>query len=132
MNKPLKVKILSILYILGGSTLFILSMIILILHLIGSTIISELLWTIFPDGGFYAGDTVITISQLYNVMLFLLPIFIITGVISTVGGYLTISTEKKIAWYLMLLSSILYCLIIIGLITDYIFLKEDVKSIYIS
>ncbi|MBD3228500.1 MAG: hypothetical protein GF329_09955 [Candidatus Lokiarchaeota archaeon] len=131
MNKPLKISILSILYILGGITLFIVSILLVILHFTGSTLI-ELLWIIFPDGGFYAGDTVITIAQLYNAMLFLLPMFIITSIISAIGGFLAIKTEKKIAWYLMILSSILYCLIVIGLITDYIFLKEDVKNIYIT
>ncbi|MHA1269422.1 MAG: hypothetical protein ACTSPY_06495 [Candidatus Helarchaeota archaeon] len=130
MKKPPKISIISILYILGGILLICLTIGILYLHFSNSTLIIDLLWTVFPSGGFNAGDTFITINQIYITLLFLIPISLITGIISIIGGYLAITSTKKIAWYLMILSSILYCLIIIGLIIDYIFLQKDVKEIY--
>ncbi len=130
MEKPLMIKILAILYLLAGIGLLILPAAILYLYLTDPTFIPNLLSEIFPTGGFNAGDTFITIDQIYSTLLFLIPMGFITGILSLSGGYLALISDKKMAWILMVAASILYCLIIIGLITDYIFLQEDVKKIY--
>jgi hypothetical protein len=132
MKKPLKVKILSFLYILAGLLLIPFSIVVIYLHFTHPDFIPTILWELIPEGAFYAGDTSITINQIYLTILFLLPMFIINGTVSIIGGYLALKSEKKLAWYLMLASSMLYCLVIVGLIVDYIFLQDDIKSLYTS
>ncbi|MHA1784177.1 MAG: hypothetical protein ACTSVY_16340 [Candidatus Helarchaeota archaeon] len=126
MEKPIKVKIIGILYLLAGISVFILAIIILFF----SSVVLDVLNLVFPNGGFNAGDTFITNIQLYFGAYFLLPMAFLTGVTSTIAGYLFLTTDKKIAWYLTIASSILYCLILVGLIIDVIILRDDVRELF--
>ncbi|MHA1146285.1 MAG: hypothetical protein ACTSRW_16235 [Candidatus Helarchaeota archaeon] len=132
IDKPAKIIFLGALYILGGIALAILTIMIIVLALLGPNVIPSILLLVLPNGGFFAGDTFITIYQLKAGMIFVIPMFILTSLISVIGGYLFITTDKKLAWILMVASSILYCLILIGLIVDIIIIQKDVRDLYTS
>lgn len=132
MDKPLKIIIIGILYILGGIGLIVLSTLIVVVTTMNPMLIIGFLNLIFRNGGFFAGDTFINVIQIYYAINFLVPMFFITSPLSIVGGILLMTTNKKIAWYLAMASSILYCLVIIGLIVDWILIQENVREIYKS
>ena len=132
MKKPFIIKLLSIVYIMGGILLIILMPIIAYLHFINSNLICTIILQIFPSGGFGAGDTFINKDQIYfTIIIMIIPLFI-NGILSTLGGIYSLKTENQLGWYLMIGSSIIYTLILIGLITIYIYLKENIKSIYFN
>ncbi|MHA1693899.1 MAG: hypothetical protein ACTSWR_11365 [Candidatus Helarchaeota archaeon] len=130
MKALFKIKLISIFYIIAGIFLFVLGIGILILHIENPSIIINVIKLIFKNGGFCAGDTFITIAQIYATILFLIPMSQITAFLSLSGGILALKSKRKIAWYLIISASILYCLVFFGLIVDYIFLQNDIKEIF--
>ena len=126
MEKPLKVKIIGTIYLIGGIGVIILAILVLVIN----TGVLDLLNLVLPNGGFNAGDTFITNTQLYFAAYFIIPMALITGVLSIISGYLFLTSDKKIGWYLTLAASILYCLVLIGLIIDIIILKNDVRDLF--
>ncbi len=128
MDKPMKINIIGLLYLIGGIGVLGLA----ILIPIANIAVLDVFNLILPSGGFFAGDVFITTTSLYYGAYFVLPMAYISGPISIISGYLLLNTDKKLAWYLTIAASILYCLILIGLIVDIIILRDDVREIYTS
>lgn len=128
MDKPMKINIIGILYLIGGVGVLGLAILIPILN----TAVLDIFNMVLPAGGFNAGDVFISTTSLYHGAYFVLPMAYITGPISIIAGYLLLNTDKKLGWYLTFAASILYCLVLIGLVADIIMLQDDVRDIYTS
>ena len=128
MEKPFIVKLIGLLYIVGGIGILIIA----IAALVAPPLVIDTLNLILPLGGFSAGDTFITTTQLYFGAYFIVPMVLITGVLSSISGYLFLTSDKKLGWYLTIAASILYCLLLIGLIVDIIILRDDVRELFTS
>ena len=128
MEKNLIVKIIGLLYLIGGIGILIIA----IVALASPPLVIDTLNLVLPLGGFHAGDTFITTTQLYFGAYFIVPMVLITGILSSISGYLFLTSDKKIGWYLTIAASILYCLLLIGLIVDVIILRDDIRELFTS
>ena len=131
MDKPLFIVLIGIMYMLAGIALVTLAIGYIVIMAVVPGLVLDTLLTFIPNG-VSIGDTTVTAPQAIVVIYFVLPMFFITAPVSFIGGYLLLTSDKKLAWILTIGASILYCLLLIGFIVDWYLLKDDIRELYTS
>ena len=121
IEKPVKLYAIEVLYLILGVFVIIAYIYLVITD-----------YSIFTFGGFNAGDTTYTDEMVEIVVKFgIAPSLFIGGLIALPGAILSLSRDDKKGYYLMLISSGIWSLPLIGLIGIALLLQEDVKSVYL-
>ncbi|MHA1148078.1 MAG: hypothetical protein ACTSR8_07505 [Promethearchaeota archaeon] len=121
MKKPIGIYIFGTIYLILG-----------VVVIIGYIYLLATDWAILTIESYNAGDVVYTAEAAEWIAKYaLVPAIFIGGVFAIPGSLLVLKEDhnyKKQGYYLMLLSSVMWTLLILGLITIFHFLREDIKE----
>lgn len=122
IEKPIKLYAIGVLYLILG-----------VFVIIGYFYLLTTDFSAFSfTGEFNAGDTTYTPEMQYIVVILaIVPSVFIGGLFAVPGAIIFLTKENKIGYYLILISSGIWSLPLIGLIGIAILLQEDVKSVYL-
>jgi len=125
MRKPLGTRLLGGFYLMLG-----VGVIIAYIYLVVTD------YSIITLSSYDAGDVIYTAEAAEFILVYVLaPALFIGGTVAVPGSILILTQEGKrgeVGYYLMLLASVIWSLLLIGLIAIVILLKKDHKQFYIT
>ncbi|MHA1293335.1 MAG: hypothetical protein ACTSQJ_11790 [Promethearchaeota archaeon] len=122
MKKPIGIYIVGAIYLFLG-----------IVVIIGYLYLIFTDWAAFSFDSYNAGDVEYSGEAAEFVTKYALgPVLFIGGIFAVLGSILILKKEESLGWYLTIIASVMWTLPIIGLITIWYFLKDDIKDIYLK